>query len=400
MFSCVSFAVRFVAASALSCRHMQVFYGILVQHFAMLAGQQPVPVAHLDALTSVLLQLTPDVPFYAATVARTRLEKLHERLAAALADPLEAGPLLGWPGGRQLLQLRLFALLFPTSDKRHPVSTPLALLIGKYLMQCPVASTYHAALGLLLSGMSLMHAAEAARFCPEALNFLTAVLHAFVPAAAQGKQPAAASTDAAAAAAAAGGVSLFKPGLLALSCCTASSGSSKPAKQKQKHKKQQQEQQRLEEQQQQQLPSIKLYQLLSSAPDSAEFATDVFKLQLLGCTVATALRACQLSSGCGAAASEVLQPLRVAVAAASELQGWPAAATAILQQLQQQLQETCDAVVVSRQPMVQSHRWVGCWQLCCIAGRACCVDESCTAALPVHVHCCLLPLPNPSCRHI
>ncbi len=31
----------------------QVFYGILVQHFAMLAGQQPVPSAHLDVLTQV-----------------------------------------------------------------------------------------------------------------------------------------------------------------------------------------------------------------------------------------------------------------------------------------------------------------------------------------------------------
>jgi hypothetical protein len=32
---------------------LQVFYGILVQHFAMLAGQQPVPSAHLDILTQV-----------------------------------------------------------------------------------------------------------------------------------------------------------------------------------------------------------------------------------------------------------------------------------------------------------------------------------------------------------
>jgi nucleolar protein 14 len=61
-----------------------VFYGILVQHFAMLAGQAPLPSGHLDVLTQVLLQLTPEVPFYAATVARTRLEHLHSRLAAAL----------------------------------------------------------------------------------------------------------------------------------------------------------------------------------------------------------------------------------------------------------------------------------------------------------------------------
>ncbi len=66
----------------------QVFYGILVQHFAMLAGAVPLPMAHLDVLTVHLLELTSDVPFYAATVARARLARLQQRLAAALTNPV------------------------------------------------------------------------------------------------------------------------------------------------------------------------------------------------------------------------------------------------------------------------------------------------------------------------
>ena len=67
---------------------VQVLYGILVQHFANLARQAPLPIAHLEALTKQLLDLTAEVPFYAATVARARLSRLQQRLDSALSDPV------------------------------------------------------------------------------------------------------------------------------------------------------------------------------------------------------------------------------------------------------------------------------------------------------------------------
>ena len=36
--------------------------------------------------------------------------------------------------------LKLWATAFPVSDKRHPVTTPAALLASSYLSLCPVAS--------------------------------------------------------------------------------------------------------------------------------------------------------------------------------------------------------------------------------------------------------------------
>jgi hypothetical protein len=150
------------------------------------------------------------------------------------------------------------------------------------------------------------------------------------------------------------GVSLFTPGLLALSCCSVAAAGSKGSKRSSKQTRKQQQNGSSE-----QLPSLKLYQLLNSAPDAAELSSDGFKLALLGCSVATASRACQLSGGCGVAAPEVLQPLLSAVAALLlGVQGLPAAAESALQRLQQQLQQTSDDVVATRLPMVQSHRWV------------------------------------------
>lgn len=51
---------------------LQVLYGMLIQHFAMLAGEVPLPLSHLDAMVPLLLPMTSEVPFYAATVARAR----------------------------------------------------------------------------------------------------------------------------------------------------------------------------------------------------------------------------------------------------------------------------------------------------------------------------------------
>lgn len=81
--------------------HAQVFYGILVQHFANLAGGVPWPLPHLDALLPHLLDLTAEVPFYAATVARARLNWLQQRLSAALTDPVR------FPACRTVLRIGL-----------------------------------------------------------------------------------------------------------------------------------------------------------------------------------------------------------------------------------------------------------------------------------------------------
>lgn len=45
---------------------------MLVQHFAKLAGETPLPLDHLNAMVPLLLPMTAEVPFYAATVARAR----------------------------------------------------------------------------------------------------------------------------------------------------------------------------------------------------------------------------------------------------------------------------------------------------------------------------------------
>ena len=79
------------------CCTVQVFYGIVVQHFANLASSTPLSMEAIDVMTVHILELTAEVPYYAATVARARLTRAYKRLSTALAtlDGTEGG---GWPG--------------------------------------------------------------------------------------------------------------------------------------------------------------------------------------------------------------------------------------------------------------------------------------------------------------
>lgn len=48
---------------------------------------------------------------------------------------------------RTLLLLHLLAILFPASDRKHPVLAPAALLVGVYLANCRVSHSSHIAKG-------------------------------------------------------------------------------------------------------------------------------------------------------------------------------------------------------------------------------------------------------------
>ena len=155
-----------VAAPSEMLLLVQIFYGILMQHFIKLSARRPIDMSHLDALASALMTIAAEVPFFAATVARAQLQKLHEILSNAFADPLTNMD-HGWPSATAFLQLQLFATIFPLSDRRHPVVTPMALLAGKYLSFCPMTCPRDVAKGLAVCNMSLHLASPARRYSSE-----------------------------------------------------------------------------------------------------------------------------------------------------------------------------------------------------------------------------------------
>jgi nucleolar protein 14 len=169
--------IRGFNATALSTdgrKKTQVLYGCVVQHYVSMAGAVPLPLSHLDVLVPHIVDLTPQVPFYAATLARARLQRAHQQMAQRLKDPVMRAS--AWPAPKTLLLLKLLTTVYPVSDKKHPVLTPASLLVCSALSLCPVARPRDVASGLFLATLAVQMHAGAKRFCPEPLDFAVNIL--------------------------------------------------------------------------------------------------------------------------------------------------------------------------------------------------------------------------------
>ncbi|GLJ38313.1 hypothetical protein SUGI_0780240 [Cryptomeria japonica] len=155
-------------------RHkMQVFYGVLLQYFAVLADEKPLKLNKLNLLVQPLLEISLEIPYFAAICARQRLIRIRNQMTEDLRNPDKGNC---WPSSKTLLLLRIWSLIFPSSDFRHVVMTPAILLMSECLMRCPVNCGRDIAVGTFLCSMLLSVTREARRFCPEAINFVHALL--------------------------------------------------------------------------------------------------------------------------------------------------------------------------------------------------------------------------------
>ncbi|XP_034577406.1 uncharacterized protein [Setaria viridis] len=153
-------------------RKMQVFYGVLLQYFAVLATQTPVKFKIINTLVKPLIEMSGETPYFAAICARERLIHTRTRLCEDIKVPGKNS----WPNLKTLLLLRVWSLTFPCSDFRHVVATPMLLLMCEYLMRCPIQSGRDVAVGSFLCSMVLVATKESKKFCPEAIAFLQSLL--------------------------------------------------------------------------------------------------------------------------------------------------------------------------------------------------------------------------------
>lgn len=97
---------------------LQQLYAFMMQHFAELAGERPLPRASLHGLACELAATTQQVPLYAATLARARLAAMHEHFESCLHSP-ECGPM-----HLKVLRALLSNLTSVTQAARHSTRTP------------------------------------------------------------------------------------------------------------------------------------------------------------------------------------------------------------------------------------------------------------------------------------
>ncbi|KAM0862821.1 hypothetical protein ACQ4PT_045009 [Festuca glaucescens] len=88
-------------------KKMQVFYGVLLQYFAVLATKSPVKFKVIETLVKPLIEMTGETPYFAAICARERLVHTRTRLCEDIKVPGKSS----WPSLKTLLLLRTGVLL-------------------------------------------------------------------------------------------------------------------------------------------------------------------------------------------------------------------------------------------------------------------------------------------------
>eukprot|EP01136_Pigoraptor_vietnamica_P023968 Opistho-1_new@76545 len=150
------------------------FIGVLLDHIALLAGARegPFPSRLISAHWRFVHELAAKLPQAAVEHAQAQLRTMAENLDR----DVKGGKKSGFPPCASLVLLSGFATLFPASDFRHPVTTPTALLVARYLSQCHVKTAYDVAAGLVLCDIAKRFVSQSKRFFPEAVSFLTGVV--------------------------------------------------------------------------------------------------------------------------------------------------------------------------------------------------------------------------------
>lgn len=152
---------------------LQKLFGFLLEYIGELATRSPPELSTIDKLIPevyALCQMFPDAGCKA-------MQSILGDAAHSMEETLEVKGHAAFPTLDMLIYLKVTALLFPTSDFRHPVTTPALLFISQALTKCPVRSLQDLTSGLALCSLGVEYVSFSKRFLPELINFLVGTLH-------------------------------------------------------------------------------------------------------------------------------------------------------------------------------------------------------------------------------
>ncbi|XP_029024498.1 nucleolar protein 14 [Betta splendens] len=174
---------RLIVARIQKCNHpslatgnklkLQNFFGFLLEYVEELATRNPPELTVIDKLIPelyALCQMFPDA-------ACRSMQNILRDAGHSMEEALEVKGHASFPDLVMLIYLKVTALLFPTSDFRHPVTSPAMLYISQALTKCPVRSLKDVTSGLVLCCLAVEYVALSKRFVPELVNFLLGALH-------------------------------------------------------------------------------------------------------------------------------------------------------------------------------------------------------------------------------
>lgn len=156
---------------------LQRLFGFLLEYISELTTHNPPDLRTVNTLIPQLCSLCQMFPDAACKAVQTLISDATH----TMEETLEVKGRAAMPGLDMLVLLKITPLLFPTSDFRHPVTTPAFLYISQTLTKCAVVSLEDVCKGLILCCLALEFVSLSQRFFPELINFLLGLLNLAVP---------------------------------------------------------------------------------------------------------------------------------------------------------------------------------------------------------------------------
>lgn len=135
----------------------------------------------INSLVPQLYTLTKTYPIAASEHFVGKLALMQRNLTRGLSKGALNVDARTWPGVPECILLKVTSTVWPTSDRSHPVTTPLALLICQYLSSCRVRNVQDIIKGLFLTSLVAENERQSRRLVPEALNFLHNAITLLLP---------------------------------------------------------------------------------------------------------------------------------------------------------------------------------------------------------------------------
>ncbi|WFD44677.1 nucleolar complex protein 14 [Malassezia psittaci] len=165
---------------------LQRLLGVLIDHLLYRASQckdseHDAENVYFNDLLLHIAELTKMYPARSAEHFVAKFAMMQRNLTRGLShDPLQPDART-WPALPELCLLRAASIVWPTSDRWHPCSTPLALLMAQYLAHARIRCLEDLASALYVCSLCVSNQRESQRLLPEVTNVLYSICAILLP---------------------------------------------------------------------------------------------------------------------------------------------------------------------------------------------------------------------------
>ncbi|XP_057308603.1 nucleolar protein 14-like [Hydractinia symbiolongicarpus] len=157
---------------------MKVLFLILLEYIDHLCKSQKPPLKFINTLAEFIQQLVEDIPGHAKKILQTKLKTVLKQVMLRFKIKGDSGM---FPTLKELVLFKVIAVIYPTSDLNHVVTTPCLFLMSMILNKGHCMNIKDVISGLFLLNIVHDYVKLSKRYLPEVITFLGKLFYLAAP---------------------------------------------------------------------------------------------------------------------------------------------------------------------------------------------------------------------------